>query len=91
MAKKTFSKIKLEERILNELNLALRAVVNDPRLKLVSITKVELNGDFSEAICHWDTFDMGKRGDVKKAIMGVKSRLRGILSQKLEKKRMLYL
>lgn len=84
MAKKTFSKVKLEERILNELNLSLRAVVNDPRLKLVSITKVALNGDFSEATCHWDTFDMSKRGDVKKAILGVSSRLRGILSQKLE-------
>lgn len=84
MAKKTFTKIKLEERIMNEINSSLRAVVNDPRLQFVSVTKVTLNGDFSEALCAWDTFDNSTRGDAKKAIMKVASRMRGIISQKLE-------
>jgi ribosome-binding factor A len=84
MAKKTFTKTKLEERIMNEINSSLRAIVNDPSLQFVSVTKVILNGDFSEAVCSWDTFDNSRRGDAKKAISKVASRLRGILSQKLE-------
>lgn len=84
MAKKTFTKIKLEERIMNEINTSLRGVVNDPSLQFVSVTKVALNGDFSEASCSWDTFDSSRRGDAKKAIAKVSSRLRGIISQKLE-------
>jgi len=84
MVKKTFTKTKLEERIMNEINFSLRSVVNDPSLQFVSITKVILNGDFSQAVCSWDTFDNSKRGDAKKAILKVASRLRGIISQKLE-------
>lgn len=84
MAKKTFTKTKLEERIMNEINFSLRAVVNDPCLQFVSVTKVVLNGDFSQATCSWDTFDNTKRGDAKKAILKVAARLRGIISQKLE-------
>ncbi len=84
MAKKTFTKIKLEERIMNEINSSFRSVVNDPSLQFVSITKVVLNGDFSEATCSWDTFDDSKRGDAKKAIIKVAPRVRGIISQKLE-------
>lgn len=81
--KKSFTKMKLEERILKELNISLRSIVNDPRLQFVSVTKVVLNGDFSQADCKWDTFDASKRGDAKKAILKVSQRLRGILSQKL--------
>lgn len=84
MAKKTFTKVKLEERIMNEINVSLRTIVNDPRLQFVSVTKVVLNGDFSQATCSWDTFDNSKRGDAKSAITKVASRLRGIISQKLE-------
>lgn len=84
MAKKTFTKIKLEERIMNEINISLRSIVNDPSLQFVSVTKVQLNGDFSQAVCSWDTFDSSKRGDAKNAIMKVSSRLRGIISQKME-------
>lgn len=75
------SKIKYEERILNDLNAILRKEISDPRLKLMSITKVILSSDFSSAEVYWDTYDASKRGTIKKALAGVTGKLRGKLSQ----------
>lgn len=80
---KSFKKEKFEERILHELNSALRSEISDSRLQFASFTKVELNTDYSEAIAYWDTFDASKRGDIKKAIEGIRGKLRSILSTKL--------
>lgn len=81
--KKTFKKDKYEERILAEVNSLLRAKVNDPRLQFVSITKVELNRDFSVAQVYWDTFETSQRGDAKKAIESARGKLRSMLAQSL--------
>lgn len=81
---KSSKKDKFEERILHELNGALRSEFSDSRLQFVSFTKVELNSDYSEAIVYWDTFDASKRGDIKKAMTGIKGKLRAVLSTKLK-------
>ena len=64
---KNAKKAMFEERILNELNMILRRDMNDTRLQFVSLTHVELSNDFSMAKVYWDTFDSGKRGDIKKS------------------------
>lgn len=78
------SKDVYQERIKNELNLILRREVSDPRLSLASITKVELNPDFSVAKVYWDTFDAASRGDIKKAFDGVDGRFRTLLAKNVK-------
>lgn len=79
-----FSKIKYEERVRDEINLALRRDFTDPRLVNVSVTHVELTQDYSHAKVYWDTFNVQKRGDAKEAIEATSSRMRKILSTKME-------
>ncbi len=79
-----FSKLKYEERILNELNSALRREFADSRLTLVSITRVELSQDYSMAKVYWDTFNSATRGDAKAAIESIKGRMRTVLANKME-------
>jgi ribosome-binding factor A len=77
-------KIKFEERILNALNIFLRTSLSDSKLQFMSFTKVELNNDFSEAKVFWDTFDSGKRGQIKKSIESAASKLRSLLAAELK-------
>ncbi len=79
-----FSKIKYEERVRDEINLALRREFTDPRLVNVSITHVELTQDYSHAKVYWDTFNAHKRGDAKEAIEATAGRMRKLLSTKME-------
>ena len=82
--KRPFKKEKYEEQLLNEINLFLRRELKDSRLSFVSITKVELNKDYSQAKVYWDTFDGQKRGDIKKAIDGVAGKVRSLLAKVLK-------
>ena len=82
--KNSFKKSKLEERILQELNSFIRTKLGDVRLQFVSITKVELNVDYSVAMVYWDTFQMETRGDAKEAIESARNRMRQVLAQSLE-------
>lgn len=82
--KKSFSKEKYEELVLNEVNRLLRTDFRDPRLSRVSLTHVELNDDYSVAKVYWDTFDTHTRGDAKKAIMGIAGKMRSQLASVLE-------
>lgn len=79
-----YSKQKYQEKILHELNHILRSEVSDTRVQFVSVTSVELNKDFSVAKIYWDTFNPAKRGDCKKAIDGMRGRLRTLLSQNMK-------
>lgn len=79
-----FSKLKYEERIRDEINLALRREFTDPRLTNVSITHVELTQDYSHAKVYWDTFNTATRGDAKDAIEATSGRMRKMLSTKME-------
>jgi ribosome-binding factor A len=79
-----FSKVKYEERMRDEINLALRREFTDPRLTKVSVTHVELTQDYSHAKVYWDTFDVQTRGDAKEAIESTSSRMRKLLAMKLD-------
>jgi ribosome-binding factor A len=79
-----FSKQKYEEKILNEINFALRKDIADPRLTMVSMTHVELSPDYSQVKVFWDTFDALKKNEVEKALNGVKGKMRSILADKLD-------
>jgi ribosome-binding factor A len=80
----TNSKDLYQEKIKNELNILLRREISDPRLSLCSVTRVELNPDFSLANVYWDTFDASKRGDIKKAFEGISGRMRTLLAKHLD-------
>ncbi len=79
-----FSKVKYEERVRDEINLALRREFADPRLVNVSVTHVELTQDYSHAKVYWDTFNTATRGDAKEAIESTASRMRSLLASKME-------
>lgn len=68
---------------MNAINMAFRKDLADPRLTMVSVTRVELTQDYSQAKVYWDTYDAAKRGDIKKAIEGISSKLRSILAKEL--------
>ena len=82
--KNSFKKSKLEERILQELNSFIRTKLGDVRLQFVSITKVELNVDYSVAMVYWDTFQTETRGSAKEAIESARNRMRQVLAESLE-------
>lgn len=79
-----FSKIKYEEKVRDEINLALRREFADPRLMNVSITHVELTQDYSHAKVYWDTFNAKTRGDAKEAIEATSGRMRKLLANKMQ-------
>lgn len=78
------SKELFQDKIRNEISLMFRREISDPRLTMISITRVELNQDFSVAKVYWDTFDASKRGDAKKAIEGLTGKMRSLLAKNLD-------
>jgi ribosome-binding factor A len=78
------SKDLFQDKIRNEISLMLRREIADPRLTMISITRVELNQDYSVAKVYWDTFDASKRGDAKKAINGLTGKMRSLLAKNLD-------
>jgi len=77
------SKVIFQDKIKNEISALLRTSLKDPRLIMMSVTRVELNQDYSMATVYWDTFDSSKRGDVKDAVEGIRGRLRSLLAKNL--------
>lgn len=78
-----FNKVKYEEMILNEVNLGLRRDFADPRLTLVTVTRVELNQDYSAAKLYWDTYDSKTRGEAMDAIKNIAGKMRSRLAANL--------
>jgi ribosome-binding factor A len=78
--RRPFKKEKLQDQILSEINQILRTETSDQRLRFVTVTKVEINTDFSVAKVFWDTFDSSKRGDAKIALGKNAGRIRSILA-----------
>jgi ribosome-binding factor A len=76
MAKTTFRKERLEERIKNDLNHFLRMGFNDSLLKFVTFTKTHLNKDFAVCDVYWDTYNSEKRGDIAQSVKKIGGRLR---------------
>ena len=81
--KQGHNKSSYESKIKDAINTAFRQSLGDPRLIMISVTRVELTNDYSLAKVYWDTFDASKRGDIKIAIEGSASKLRSILSREL--------
>lgn len=84
MKKPNFKKQKFEDRLLSEVNRILRENFSDSRLTFVSVTKVELNVDFSVAKLFWDTFDQKLRTDAEKAVNSIAPRIRKLLAGALD-------
>ncbi len=84
MRKASFKKEKFEERIQNDINAILRFELNDQRLTFVSVTRVELSADFSQAKVYWDSFDSEHRGDIKRAIEATNKKIRSLLAARLQ-------
>lgn len=82
--KESFSKIKYEERMRNEINILFRRDFSDPRLKLLTVTRVELTSDYSYATVYWDAFDVGSRGEMKSAVSRLAPKLRSKLASVLD-------
>lgn|SRR5690606_32389445 len=78
-----FNKVKYEEMLLNEVNLKLRREFKDPRLTLVTVTRVELNQDYSAAKLYWDTYNAKTRGDAMSAMKNLAGPMRSKLAQSL--------
>lgn len=81
--KQSFTKEKFEEKIQQDLNQFLRRNISDPRLSLVTITRVELTQDYSYADVYWDSFDASKKELISQAFDGVKGKLRSLLAKNL--------
>ena len=82
--KQGHNKVVYQDKIRDTINVALRQTLKDPRLMIVSVTRVELNNDYSVAKVYWDTYDTAKRGDTKKAVDGIASKIRAVLAKELE-------
>ena len=82
--KTNFKKQKYEERLLSEVNRILRESCSDSRLTCVSVTKVELNVDFSVAKLFWDTYDPNLKSDAEGAIKSIGPRVRKLLASSLD-------
>lgn len=81
---KALKKEQFEARILGELNSLIRTRFNNPQLRFLSFTKVELTNDYSLATAYWDTYDASRRGDCKKALETIVGKLRSFLAQNLK-------
>ena len=76
------SKDKYQELIKNELNIFLRQM-SDPRLTMCSVTKVELNRDYSSAKVYWDTYNESAKEGIQSAFDGAKGKMRSLLAKVL--------
>lgn len=76
--------IQYQDRILTELNRLFREQMSDARFRFVSVTKVELSTDFSQAKVYWDTYDSSQKNNIEKAMKGVKGKMRSILAKNLK-------
>ncbi len=77
------NKVVYEEKIKNAINISLRRDIADPRLTMVSATRVELTPDYSQAKIYWDSFDASKRGEMKKAMEKSAGTFRSLLAKEL--------
>ena len=75
-----FKKEKLSEKIQFAVSEYLRQL-SDSRLGLISITRVELSPDMSQAKVYWDTFDTSRKLEVSTSLKNVGGKMRSQLSK----------
>ena len=83
LKEKDLKRRRLEDQLLREMNTIFRGL-SDVRFNFVSVTKVELNADYSVATFYWDTYNEEKRGTIKRAIEKISPKVRSILSSTLK-------
>jgi len=77
------------ELLRGELAQALRRDVSDPRLGLVTVTRVDVAPDFSQALVFWSTLGTEtSRDEVQAGLDAAAGYLRGRLAPRLTLKRM---
>jgi ribosome-binding factor A len=75
---------RVSDEIQKAVNISLNNDIRDPRLKLISITGVELSGDFSTARVYFSLVDQSNTvEDASKAFRFAKGFFRTILSKRL--------
>lgn len=79
-----FSKEKYEEKFQLAITNILRRELADPRLQMMSVTKVDLNQDYSQAKVFWDTFDSSRKEEIGDAVGSISSKVRSELARKLD-------
>ena len=78
-----FKKEKLSEKIQFAVSEYLRQL-SDSRLGMISITRVELSPDLSQAKVFWDTFDTSRKSEVSTSLKNVGGKMRSQLSRVLK-------
>ena len=84
MPKSKEKREQLEAQIQKVSNELLRSGFNNQNFQFVSMTRVELNGDFSEVKLFWDTFDASSKDSIHKALIGARGRFRSLLAKELK-------
>ncbi len=69
--------------MVNGINTILRRDFSDPKLQMLTVTKVELTSDYSYANVYWDTYNPSVRGDLKIAVGRISSKMRTKLASVL--------
>ena len=80
---------RVSELVRGEVAETLRREVSDPRVRLVTITKVDVAPDFSQALVFWSTLDeKADVAEIQRGLDAAASFMRGRLAQKSKLKRM---
>ncbi len=83
MAGTSFTKLKLESKILNGLNTFIRSSLSDPQYKFLTITKVELGQDNAFANIFWDCFDPAIKDSMRPHIAKLEGEFRKTMAEML--------
>ncbi len=83
MANKTFKKERLQENIKDKVNIIIRSNISNPNLNFVTITRAELNSDFSQIKLYWDSFDDKNKSNIQEAFDLSQKKIRSILGNSL--------
>ena len=75
---------KVQDRILQDVNVLLRKDMSDIRLRLITVTKVEITDDLSQAKIYWDIFDTNKKTDAEGALKRALKFFRSELASSLQ-------
>lgn len=81
---------RIAEQIRGELARLLREETRDPRIGLLTVTRVKVSPDLSEALVFWSPLDVSGEADVEEVAEGLLSasgHLRGQLARNLDLRR----
>jgi ribosome-binding factor A len=75
----------LNSQLLEVLSTVLQTEMQDPRLQLLNVTRVQVNRDASHAMIYFTSLEeASERKNIEKALNGAKGFLRSILAETLD-------